>query len=303
MQGGVGWEYKNMNTAFGTTDEATSLFGILKLAPAISRKVNDDLSIGAALGLNYIAGEQTLFPNTSTAAFSGINFKNASGYGFTGKFGLQYRPVEDVVVGLTYGTKSDIPLKGGALRVNYTNTVPGQGIVRYDDAQLRGMSLPQEIAVGIAFRPIKPLLISVQEKWYDWSKALKSFTLTAKNPRSAGVPQQLAMTSQVGALDQHVYSLGISYDLNAKTALLAGANYGRRAIPEQNLAPTFQAIHQMHYMAGVRRHFGTEWTADIGIERYTKQMVPYNNPALPFGPSVAGHSGTLVHLQASRHWD
>ena len=67
--------------------------------------MNDKLSLGAALGLNYSSSSQTLFPNTSdnsnpAAPFFGVNFKDASGYGFNGKFGLQYRPAEDVVIGV-----------------------------------------------------------------------------------------------------------------------------------------------------------------------------------------------------------
>jgi hypothetical protein len=31
-------------------------------------------------------------------------------------------------------------------------------------------------------------------------------------------------------------------------------------------------------------------------------MVTYNNPLTPFGPSVAAHTGTPMHLQFSRRW-
>ncbi len=92
------------------------------------------------------------------------------------------------------------------------------------------------------------------------------------------------------------------YDWDEKLALMGGVNYGRRAIPEQNLSPTFQAVQQMHYMVGVRYRINPEWFADIGIERLVQQMVTYDNPALPFGPSVASHSGTVLNMTASRRW-
>lgn len=309
VQGGVGWIYKNMTTspALGSNrDEATSLFSVIKLAPAASWQVNDSMSIGAALGLNYMAGSQTLFPNTSVdGVFAGINFKDGSGMSLSGKLGLQYRPAEDVVIGVTYGSKSKVDMKGGTLRVNYSNYAGINQIVRYDDAKIEGFGLPQEIAIGIAFRPIKPLLVSVQEKWYDWSEALKSTTLMAKNPRITNplVPKELAFTSQVGALDQHVYAIGASYAYSDKLTLMGGVNYARRAIPEQNLAPTFQVIQQVSYTAGARYQFSDEWFADIGLERLPQQMVTYNNPATPFGPSVANHSGRVLHMQLSRRWN
>ena len=308
VQGGLGWIYKNIHVPLtldptGTKrDEATSLFSIFKLAPAASWQVNDRLSIGGSVGLNYISGSQTLFPNTSTAGFSGINFKDASGYGISAKLGLQYKPVDNVVVGLTYGSKTKLDMSGGTLRANYSAS--GLGVVRYDNAQLKGFGLPQEIAVGVAFRPSDTWLISVQDKWYDWSQALSTSTLIAANPRSATPPgaQQLNLTSQIGALDQHVYSLGAAYDYSEKVTLLGGINYGRRAIPEQNLSPTFQVIQQMHYMFGARYRIDQEWMADAGFERIPQQMVTYNNTATPFGPSVANHSGTILHMTASRRW-
>lgn len=312
VQGGLGWVYKNLNTAFGTRDEATSLFTIIRLVPAASWKVNDHLAVGGALGLNYTSGAQTLFPNTSAApsaqfpqGFAGINFKDASGYGISSKFGIQYRPVDDVVVALTYGTKTRLPLKGGTLRVNYTNTIPGQGVVRYDDAQLKGFASPQEMAVGISFRPIKPLLIALQDQWYDYSDALNTLTLIAKNPRSSSplVPQVLSSTTQVGALDQHVYSIGAAYSYDEKTTVMGGLSYGRRNIPEQNIGPTFQIIQALHYMFGVRRKIDAEWMLDFGVERHAHQMVSYDNPTQPFGPSVASHTGTQLHFQASRRWE
>jgi long-chain fatty acid transport protein len=312
VQGGLGWVYKNMTTVFGTRDEATSMFSVIKLAPALSWQVNDRLSLGASLGMNYMSGSQTLFPNTSVApspalptGFYGINFKDASAFGISAKMGLQYKPIDDVVVGLTYSGKTKLDMKGGTLRVNYSNLAGVGSVVRYDDAQLKGFALPQEIAIGVAYRPSEKLLISIQEKWYDWSDALSSSTLIAKNPRSNALPanlQQLTFTSQIGALDQHVYSLGAAYDWSERVTLMGGVNYGRRAIPEQNLSPTFQAIQQMHYMLGAHYRIDQEWMTDVGIERLPQQMVTYNNTATPFGPSVANHSGTVLHMTASRRW-
>ena len=45
-----------------------------------------------------------------------------------------------------------------------------------------------------------------------------------------------------------------------------------------------------------------EWMTDVGFERLSQQMVTYNNPTLPFGPSVAAHSATVLHLTVSRRW-
>jgi long-chain fatty acid transport protein len=159
VQGGIGWQYSGLNTAFGTRDDAAATFTVIKLAPAFAWEVNDQLSLGVALGINYVAANQELFPNTP--AFPGFRFKDASGIGLSSKWGLQYRPVKDMTIGVTYGPQTSVPLKGGTLRIN----VPGQGIVRYDNAKLNGNRLPEELALGIAFRPTTSLLVSLHDHY------------------------------------------------------------------------------------------------------------------------------------------
>jgi long-chain fatty acid transport protein len=266
LQGGAGFAYKHLDTPFSTRDEITSTFAVFKLAPAIAWKINDQWSVGSAIALNYASAAQTFFPNTSdaTSGFAGLNFKDASGFGLSGRVGFQYRPTEALTIGMFYGTSTKIPLKGGSLRVNY----PGIGVVRYDDAQLKGFRLPQEIAVGFAYRPIKPLLISVQDKWLDWSASVKDFTLVAKSPRSSnpGVQPVFTVNSPIRMRDQHVYSFGVAYDYSEETTLLGGVNYAKRAVPDENIGPALALIQQPHYMLGLNRKIDKEWNVLSALE-------------------------------------
>ncbi len=312
VQGGVGWLYKNLNTVFNTRDEATTMFSIIRLAPGFAYKVSDRLSVGAALDINYAAGAQSLFPNTSAApsvqfpqGFAGVNIKDLSGMSLSAKYGVQYRPMDDdLMLAATYSTKTKLPLKGGIMRVNYTNTIPGAGMVRYDDVEISGFALPAVLAFGVSFRPTKDLLISLQDQYEDTGDAIGSATLSAKNPRSNNplVPKFISTTTNNGAFGQHVYSIGAAYDWTEQTLLYLGWTYHRRAVPDDNLSATFQPIQQTHVMLGFHHQLGPEWSVDAGLERILHQMVTYNNPLVPFGPSVAKHTGTPMHLQFSRRW-
>jgi long-chain fatty acid transport protein len=311
VQGGVGWEYQNLNTAFGTRDQSSSLFSIVRLAPGAAWKISDRWSVGGALDVNYAAGAQSLFPNTSAApsaqfpqGFAGVTAKDMSGTSLSGKIGMQYRPMEDVVIGATYSSKTRLPLRDGIMRVNYTNTIPGAGMVRYDDAEITGFALPEVISLGVSFRPRKDLLVALQNSWENTSDALSGITLTATHPRTTNplVPRVITSTTQVGALDQHVYSIGAAYDWSEQTLLYVGATRHGRSIPTQNYSASFQPIQQQHYMIGFHHELGPEWSVDAGIERIVHQMVTYNNPNTPFGPSVAAHTGTPTHVQLSRRW-
>ena len=301
VQGGIGWVYSNLNTAFGTTDDATGLFTVIRLSPAWAWDVNDQLTVGAAVGLNYAAATQTLFPNTSTAQFSGIRFKDASGFGLTSKWGLQYRPAKDVTIGVTYGTKAAIKLRDGTLRVNFTNTIPGQGVVRYDSASLDGLNLPEELAVGIAFKPTPSLLVSLQDKWYNWSEAIRTLELRAVQPRGAGAPPQVVIPTPVNFTDQHVIEIGFAYEYDALTTLYGGVNHGARPVPDQNTNPIFAVIQARHYTVGLSRKFSDGWQAGGGLEIFPLQSVTYDSPL--FGPRAnERQNAVMVHMSVSRRW-
>jgi long-chain fatty acid transport protein len=311
VQGGSGFSYKNLNTPFSNAgvaprDEITSVFSVLKLAPALGWKVNDQWSLGATMALNYAAASQQLFPNTSATvpfAFTGLNFKDASGMGLSARLGLQYRPSDDLTFGIVYGSPTRIPIKNGTLRVNYSAF--GAGMVRYDDAQLKGFKLPQELTAGFAWRPTKPLLISVEEKWFDWS-VLQDLTLIAKNPRSNNpvVQPVITITSPVRLHDQHVIAIGFAYDYSETTTLMGGYNYGRRAIPDENLSPVFALIQAPHYMLGINQKIDPQWNF-IGAAEYVgpRQQVtnPTNSPL--FGTNMTEQQyGLVLHFMVSRRW-
>ncbi|MDF1693347.1 MAG: hypothetical protein P1U47_13285 [Zhongshania sp.] len=91
-QGGVGYEYKNLNTAFGNSDDLTALFGVFRLAPAIAWNISDKLRVGFSGSINYSEAEQEVFPNTSDASsgFPGLDIKNMSGVSYAWRAGIQY---------------------------------------------------------------------------------------------------------------------------------------------------------------------------------------------------------------------
>jgi len=301
VQGGVGWTYSGLNSIFGTRDDASAVFGIVKLAPAIAWEVNDSLSLGVALGINYLAGNQELFPNTSTPTFSGFRFKDASGIGLNSKWGLQYRPAKDVTIGVTYGTQTSVPMKNGTLRVNYTNIIPGLGIVRYDNAKLTGLRMPEELAIGISFRPVPSLLVSLQDKWYNWSEAINKLQLTAANPRNAAAPAIVVMPSTADWLDQHILAAGVAFDYDMKTTLVAGVNYGKNPVPSQNLSPIFSPIQVLHYMFGFSRKIDDEWQGAVSLEYYVPRKATYDSPLFGINATEVSN-GMIFHLSMSRRW-
>ena len=76
-QGGMGAEFKNLRTAFGTNDSTYTNVAYAKLAPAVSYQASPDLSLGLALNLGYSTMEMKYFPNTMVPGmFYGMNLQD-----------------------------------------------------------------------------------------------------------------------------------------------------------------------------------------------------------------------------------
>ena len=308
VQGGTGYHYKNLETAFGTRDEASSLFGVSKLVPGVSWRINDRLSLGANLNILYAKLEESLFPQTSvfdpnnpSSAFFGLRFQGAKGFGYDGRVGLRYRARDDLTLAMAYTSKGHVPITGGELQLN--ESAAGAGIVTYRDARLQGVSFPQEVDIGAAYRPIAPLLLALEVKWLDWSGALRTITVEAKNPDQASAPSSLSLPSQLDYHDQYVLAGGIAWRADDQTTLRGGVNWARRPSPDQNLSPTFATIQSLHLMAGLSRSFGAGWSFGSAVEYQPMKSVMYTNPAQPFGVNAKERNGgTLLTLMISRNW-
>ena len=304
VQGGNGTGYKHLRTMFNTSDEISGVFGVSKLATAVGWNATDRLRLGAGVGLSYSSAVQSVFPDTSVLnTFYGSRVKDLSGTSWNARFGMQYDLSDDITVGAYYGTPTKLVLKGGTMRVNYSADPAIGSVVRYDRAELRGLGLPQELAIGITFRPTAPLMVAVQGKWYPWSQALKSSTLLSSSPRSATAPATITQTGPINARDQAVISIGAAYDYDANTILRAGVNYCNRIIPDQNLSPIFAVMQTRHWAVGVERKIDAEWSAGLTGERYPKKMVTYSTPGGLFGANAAESNGGVVWtMMASRRW-
>jgi len=307
-QGGAGNVYKNLATPYGTTDEMSSLFRIGKVTPSVAYRVDESLSIGASLQVVYADIHQKLFPETSffnpadpAHPFFGSEGKEMNGIGFGAKLGVQYKVNDRVTLGAVYTSKMNLPLSGGTVVANMSSV--GLGKVTYRDARIEGMSLPQEVGVGVAVRPVKPLLVAVKVAWLDWSGALKTSTLRASNPDNPGAPSALALPSTLNWRDQYVFAIGVAYDLTEKTILRAGYNYGRNPIPAKSLNPLLAATTEHHATFGAGYAFSPTWQMSGAVEYSFNNKVRYDNPELPFGPGAEEESESIAaHVMLSRRW-
>lgn len=300
-QGGTGNTYDQLNTAFGTRDRLSAATAIAKLAGGLAYEVDPDTSVGVSVLGYYAASEQEVFPNTSHVNFQGFELKGAAGAGAGVRLGIRHRLNDALTAGLVYGSPVKLDLEDGRMRVNMTAL--GLGIVNYRDASITGLRLPQEVAAGLAWQVTPDWLLSTKFMWLDWSNALRSQTLTARDPDNTFAPAQITSTSALNWRDQYVFAIGTQYKVTPRFALLAGYNYGRSPQPAETTSPIFIAGSQHHLTLGYHYQWDQKTRLSAGIEYVFPETVTYTNAQLPFGSNVVSRGELLYfHLGISHSW-
>lgn len=293
VQGGAGGVFRNFNKPGGGQDDFGAKFGIAKISFGMGCQVTERLSLGGTVGVTYASIQQSIYRSSP----EGIDFNDADGMRPHFKIGMQYKLTPSITLGAAYTEKTKLPLTGGNLLLN-----TGAGITEYHDAKLEGLATPREFAVGAAWKPDDQWLLSVKANWINWDNALNTSTLTARNPDGPG-PAELSVRNTLQWRNQVVIALGMAYELNDKTTLYAGYNYGKNPIPRSNTTPFIAGILEHHYTAGAAYKFSPEWTFTGGFEYSPVVKVNYNNPELPmFGNAQLRNEALFMHFMLSRQW-
>ncbi|MBU2784204.1 MAG: OmpP1/FadL family transporter [Acidithiobacillus ferriphilus] len=244
--------------------QASSSINFMQMAPSVAWKVNNHLAVGASLN---IAAEQASFQQTFTEYFptglqapypsavpvtGGLNLASPSwAYGVGATLGVLYKVNDMVTLGATY--KSPIiftPLTWQA------GTQNGPGGVTGNAGQYSGhLNYPQQIALGLAIRPIPQWLISVEGQWINWAATMNNFTIYGpwNGQSSVALPMHWS--------NQWVANFGTQYDVNNWLQVRAGYTWGSNPISNNTIASNliFPAIVQNAITFGATQKLGMGW--------------------------------------------
>lgn len=132
---------------------------------------------------------------------------------------------------------------------------------KYTDVETWNLDLPQTVQAGVAFHVTDKLHVLADYKWQDWSP-LKQFS---KTPVRGGL----------GWEDQHIYKVGVVYDMNERWTLRAGYSHGNSPIPDDALFvnATTPALAEDHLSVGFtyrltdRSEWSVAWEHSFPVER------------------------------------
>ncbi len=196
-----------------------------KIAPGVGFRVNEQLSLGAALNIDY-----------QSLALSNPMFQLPQNqvYGYGATFGLTYKPNPKFTIGASYTTKQ---------RMDEFKWNTGAGTYAMT------MDSPPILSLGVAFKPAPGLLIEADIKHIAFSEVLDKVDF-----RTPGGNTQM----NFGWSDQTVFAIGVQKQLNPKTTVRAGFNYGESPIGPEDVDNNIGslAVTEKHLTLGVTRQLG-----------------------------------------------
>ena len=276
---GLGVDYRGtaldqqINTGFPPpSDKAPLIQGaftslmIMKFAPSLSYQISPDLSVGAAVHIDYAT----------------LDLRNGSSpaYGFGGQIGAIYHPTKQISLGLTYITPQT---------TDFGNVVATQ--VGPHNLELES---PHQAAIGVSYTLLdERLLLEVDGKYLNWggAKGYKDFGWT--DQWVAGVGAQFAAVPKKLFL-----RLGYNYGTNPVKAHngwgsspSSGRDVQGMQFPDYYYETFrligFPAVVEQHITAGIGYAFSEKFELNLG---YTHAL---QNTVAESGQFMGGPNATI----------
>ena len=234
---GMGVDYRNKHPSLANMHTQLQF---MRFVPAIGYKINKQWAIGGALHLAWgaldMGSTMGVPPNTWN---SGGGVSNAYGIGFS--VGVNFKPLDNVCLGAYY--QSPISMK-------YKNVADTNGDGRFEDLKLEQ---PQEVSIGIGYRPFEGLKVGFDIRWINWSDAdgYKQFDWN----------------------DQWVFAVGGEYKVSPKLALRLGYNYSKSPIDDKTNLNTTVFNKSIPNFDGQFREFDIYYFNLIGFPAITEHHI------------------------------
>jgi long-chain fatty acid transport protein len=171
---GSSWDGSDFtNLSNGVAYEWESKIGLVTISPGISYKINDMISVGAALNINY-----GMFSMKRWAGIVSIDQPvqqfdlgqydmNLKGWGFGATAGVLVRASDVLSFGATIRTPNRVKFSGDASISN----IDLLGYQESSEAETVSphLTFPLWIAGGVAYRPLEGLTLTGDLQWTQWS--------------------------------------------------------------------------------------------------------------------------------------
>jgi long-chain fatty acid transport protein len=246
-----------------------------QMAPTLAWNMNDKLSLGAAINIDYqqVSFQQKIRDDITNVSFNFDLGRSANAFGFGVSFGFLYDLSDKVTIGGSYKSKQFFSELEYNLSPGDIDTTLMGGPAYPGGTYTLDLDFPQQAAIGIAVQATSALTLSADLKWINWSSTMKNLTVKG--------PEAYDFVMDPGWDDQVVYALGGEYQVNDRLVLRAGFNYAESPIDENNAASNLilPGVVEDHYTFGMDYQF-THW--ELGFHyMYAPENIIRANSGFP----------------------
>ena len=251
---GMGVDYAVTDMGGGMLWDGYSNISFWQMAPVLAWNVDDKLSLGASLNLDYqsVALKQRV-TDPSTSPPTTLNqvdlSRSASSFGLGLSLGVLYDPTSNITLGFSYKSKQNF----SALEYQLAEgDITNMGTPLPAGTYSLDLDYPQQAAIGIAYRANNKLTFSGDIKWINWSDTMDTLKITGGGITIPYTP---------GWDDQTVFAIGINYDINDMFTIRGGYNYAESPIGPEDVANNLilPAVVESHYTIGGDYRINNHW--------------------------------------------
>jgi long-chain fatty acid transport protein len=292
------------NVTNGTAYELLSFIGVVTISPVIAYEINDQISVGATLNINYgmfsisrWAGMGTIpmppFPSFDMGQYE----EDSTGWGMGATFGLLVEPSDMFSFGVTYRTASKVKMSGDA-SIEGFSTLMLNTKTEFE----REVTSPMWFAAGIAIKPTEQLTFTADAQYTNWSKLDKLETEFKDQGWQAVMGATDGGTLHLNWEDKIQWRFGAEYKPSA-FAIRAGYYFDPAPAPDETftvLMPQFDynvlTLGFGYTKNGFIADFAFEYLMgkDREVDPYPNALAPDNNPGL--------HTMNIISFEFGLGW-
>lgn len=250
---GMGTEF---DENWGGMDRGTeSMILTFDINPNLAWKVNDKLSVGGGISLQYAKAELGFgfdVPSFKTVAHANVK---GDSWAWGWNVGMMFQPVETVRVGLAYRSHIAHNADGHTtLDINGMDPLTSDMKVR--------IKTPDTITLSATWEATDALRLSGTARWSKWSN-FKSLSLDNSGFGSAPAIDQIAAITNNWD-DTWFFSVGADYKLNGQWTVRGGVAYDQGPVENQYRMAVIPDTDRVWFSGGASYKYTDNLTFDFG---------------------------------------
>lgn len=214
---------------FGRYDSLETSLKVIDVAPVVAFKLNEQLSIGGGLNIQYADAKLT------SAAFGGgtegVSKLKGDSIDFGYNVGIQYKPVPSTTLAATYRSGINHTLEGRVSAEGTTNA-------DFDVAGSANLNLPDMATFGVAHDVNQKWRVMGQATWFGWNNFQDITAITDESFAILGGAITRAPGDVVSSVVQNyqttwAFALGAEYDYSEDWTFRGGVQFDETPTTDQ----------------------------------------------------------------------